>query len=32
MDLIGALELNNRVVLFFDRAFYYTTVGYEGKD
>lgn len=24
-----ALELNNRVVLFFDRAIYFTTMGYE---
>jgi hypothetical protein len=26
-----ALEINNRVVLFFDRAIYYSTVGYEQK-
>jgi hypothetical protein len=26
-----ALELNNRVVLFFDRAIYYTILGYEQK-
>lgn len=32
MDLIKALELNNRVVLFFDRAIFYTTVGYESED
>jgi hypothetical protein len=24
-----ALEFNNRVVLFFDRAIYFTTMGYE---
>lgn len=29
LDLNQALELSNRVVLFFDRAIYYTTVGYE---
>lgn len=29
LDLNLALELNNRVVLFFDRATYYTTVGFE---
>jgi hypothetical protein len=32
LDLNQAMELNNRVVLFFDRAIYYTTVGYEQKD
>jgi hypothetical protein len=26
-----SLDLNNRVVLFFDRAIYYTVVGYERK-
>lgn len=31
MDLIDALELNNRVVLFFDRAVYYTAQGYEDE-
>lgn len=31
LDLNQALELSNRVVLFFDRAVYYTTVGYEKK-
>ncbi|HPQ69806.1 MAG TPA: histidine kinase N-terminal domain-containing protein [bacterium] len=29
MDLIEALELNNRVVLFFDRAVFYAAQGYE---
>ena len=29
LDLHKAMELNNRVVLFFDRAIYYTAVGYE---
>jgi hypothetical protein len=28
-QLMQALEFNNRVVLFFDRAIYFTTVGYE---
>lgn len=32
LDLSQAMELNNRVVLFFDRAIYYTVVGYEQKD
>lgn len=32
MDLYKAMELSNRVVLFFDRAMYYTTVGYEQKE
>jgi len=31
MDAELALVLNNRVVLFFDRAIYYTTLGYERK-
>ena len=31
MDLIDALELNNRVVLFFDRAVFYTAQGYEDE-
>ena len=31
LDLNQAMELSNRVVLFFDRAIYYTTVGYEQK-
>jgi hypothetical protein len=29
LDLHQALELNNRVVLFFDKAAYYVAVGYE---
>ena len=29
LDLNQALDLNNRVILFFDRAIFYTTVGYE---
>ncbi len=29
MDFYIAMELNNRVVLFFDRAIYYASVGYE---
>lgn len=29
LDLHKALELNNRVILFFDRAIYYTILGYE---
>jgi hypothetical protein len=29
LDLHKAMELNNRVILFFDRAIYYTAVGYE---
>ena len=29
LDLNLALALNNKVVLFFDRAIYYTAVGYE---
>jgi hypothetical protein len=28
MDLHLALDLNNKVVLFFDRAIYFTTIGY----
>ena len=31
LDLNQAMELSNRVVLFFDRAIYYTAVGYEQK-
>ena len=31
MDPDLALEMNNRVVLFFDRAIYYTVVGYEQR-
>ncbi len=29
MDLHKAMELNNRVILFFDRVIYYTAKGYE---
>jgi len=29
LDLYKALELNNRVVLFFDRAIFFTITGYE---
>ncbi|MBM3284684.1 MAG: hypothetical protein FJY81_02325, partial [Candidatus Aminicenantes bacterium] len=29
LDLYQAIELNSRVMLFFDRAIYYTAVGYE---
>jgi hypothetical protein len=29
LDMNQAMELNNRVVLFFDRAIYYTSLGYE---
>jgi hypothetical protein len=31
LDLYQAMELNNRVVLFFDRAIYYAAVGYEQR-
>ena len=31
LDLNQAMELSNRVVLFFDRAIYYTAIGYEQK-
>lgn len=31
-DLYQAMELNNRVTLFFDRAIYYASLGYEKKD
>jgi len=31
LDLLQAIELYNRVILFFDRAIYYATVGYETK-
>jgi hypothetical protein len=27
-----ALELNNRVILFFDRAIHYTAMGYENEE
>ena len=29
LDLHKAMELNNRVILFFDRVIYYTALGYE---
>lgn len=29
LELYQALELNNRIVLYFDRAIYYLTLGYE---
>ncbi len=32
LDLHQALELNNRVVLYFDRAAYFIAVGYETAD
>jgi len=32
MELNQALALNNRVILFFDRAMYYTIKGYEEAD
>lgn len=33
LELYQALELNNQVVLYFDRAIYYTTVGFmEARD
>jgi hypothetical protein len=31
LDLYQAIELNNRVMLFFDRAIYFITIGYEKK-
>lgn len=31
LDHSQAMELNNRVILFFDRAIYYTILGYEGR-
>jgi hypothetical protein len=31
LDLNQAMELSNRVVLFFDRAIVYTAVGYEQR-
>jgi hypothetical protein len=31
LDLYQAIELNNRVMLFFDRAIYYIAVGYHKK-
>jgi hypothetical protein len=32
LELHMAMELNNRVILFFDRAIFYTAVGYEKRD
>jgi len=32
LDLYQAMELNNRVVTFFDRAIYYAACGYENKE
>lgn len=32
LDLHKAMELSNRVVLFFDRAVYYTALGYEKEN
>jgi hypothetical protein len=32
LDLYQAMELNNRVVTFFDRAVYYAACGYHQKD
>jgi hypothetical protein len=32
LDLYQAMELNNRVERFFDRAIYFTAVGFEKKD
>ena len=32
LDMYKALELNNRVILFFDRAIHYTSMGYEADD
>jgi len=32
LDLYQALELNNRVVSFFDKAIYFAACGYEGKE
>ncbi len=32
LDLFQAMELHNRVVLFFDRAVYYAVVGYECRE
>jgi hypothetical protein len=32
LDMYKALELNNRVILFFDRAIHYTALGYEIAD
>ena len=32
LDMYKALELNNRVILFYDRAIHYTALGYEIND
>jgi hypothetical protein len=32
LDMYKALELNNRVILFFDRAIHYTAMGYENEE
>jgi hypothetical protein len=32
LDMYKALELNNRVILFFDRAIHFTALGYETDD
>jgi hypothetical protein len=32
LEMHKAMELNNRIVLFFDRAIYFTALGYEKKD
>jgi hypothetical protein len=32
LDMYKALELNNRVILFFDRAIHFTALGYETTD
>ena len=32
LDMYRALELNNRVILFFDRAIHFTAMGYEVND
>lgn len=32
LDLFQAMELHNRVVLFFDRAVYYAVIGYECRE
>jgi len=31
LDIYMALELDRRIVVFFDKAAFYTTKGYEGK-
>lgn len=32
LDMYKALELNNRVILFFDRAIHYAALGYESEE